>query len=201
MARVVEGLDETLAALREFYPHTYRQMNKEIRPVMRGLVRQAQTYVPDSIPHLSHWSYQNKSGNQPKSIIGKDRAFPRYNPEEVRRGIKYTTGRSRANAKGWVSIYTLWNKSPVGAIIETAGRVHPWGNPKGQSNNPNAGVAFINAISSSIGKIYKVGTSNDQRGRLIFQAVSKDAGKAQRAILAAINKAKLSTQDRIDRAA
>lgn len=201
MAKVVEGLDETLAALREFYPHTYREMNREIRPVMRGLVREAQSYVPDSIPHLTQWGYKNKSGREPKSIIGKERAFPRYDANEVRRGIKYTTGRSRQNSKGWVSIYTLWNKSAVGSIIETAGRAYPWGNPKGKSNNPKAGVAFINAISSSIGKLYKVGTSNDQRGRLIFQAVSRDAGAAERAILGAINKAKLSTQNRIDRAA
>ena len=201
MARVVEGLDETLAALRKFYPHTYREMNREIRPVMRGLVRTAQSYVPDTIPHLSQWSYVNKSGKAPQSMTSRERAFPRYDANEVRRGIKYTTGKSRKNSKGWVSIYTIWNQSAAGAIAETAGRANPWGSPKSQSNNPKAGVHFINSIATSFGGIYKVGKSFDQRGRIIFQAVSKDAGAAQRAILAAINKAKLETQDRIDRAA
>lgn len=201
MARVIEGLDETLAALREFYPHTYREMNKQIRPVMRGLVREAQSYVPETVAGLSQWNYKNKSGKEPKSIIGKDRAFPRYDAGTISRGIRFTTGKSRKNAKGWVSIYTIWNKSAAGSIAETAGRVNPFGNPKSRSNNPKAGAHFINSIHNSIGKVYKVGTSFDQRGRIIFQAVSKDNGRAQRSILAAINRAKLQTQTRIDRAA
>jgi hypothetical protein len=39
---------------------------------------------------------------------------------------------------GFVSLFTLFNKSRTGAIIETAGRVGS-PNPRAASNNPEAG--------------------------------------------------------------
>lgn len=199
MARVIVGLDETLAALKEFYPNTYKQMNKEIRPVLKGLVRRSQALVPDEMPHLSGWSRVNSSGRESKSIIGKNRAFPRYDANVIRKGITYSMA-AQKQKNGWVGMYTLFNKSAAGSIAETAGRKNPGGNPNSRSNNPTAGVHFINAISIGLGKIYKIGASDKQRGRLIFQAFDQDAGHAQRVISAAIEKAKLSTQNRIDRA-
>lgn len=201
MPRVIEGLDETLAALKEFYPETYKQMNKEIRPVMKGLVRRSQALVPDSISGLSSWSKPRQDGGESKSRTSRARAFPKYNPQVIRKGITYTMGKSRRQKNGYVTMYTLFNRSAVGAIVETAGRKNPWGNPKSQSNNPMAGARFINSIATSVGKLYKIGASSKQRGRLIFQAFDQDAGAAQKAIVAAINKAKASTQNKINKAA
>lgn len=214
MARVIEGLGDTLAALKEFYPDTYKQMNKEIRPVMKGLVRRSQALVPDSISGLSSWM---KANPEAKSRTSASRAFPTYDPSVIRKGITYTMGKSRRQRNGWVSMYTLFNRSAAGAIIETAGRVNPAGRPTShmtgrrknieittskdsRSNNPLAGVHFINSISLGVGKLYKVGASKKQRGRLIFQAFDQDAGAAQRAVVAAIDKAKAATQDKVNKA-
>lgn len=198
MARVVEGLDKTLAALKEFYPQTYKEMNKEIRPVMRGLVRRSQALIPESIDNLSSWSKQSIDA---KSRTSRERAFPKYDPAVIRKGITYTMGKSRRQRNGYVTQYTLFNRSAAGAIIETAGRKrNGLPDPEGRSNNPNAGQWFINAIALGVGKLYKIGASEKQRGRLIFQAFDQDAGAAQKAIIASIEKAKAKTQDKVNKA-
>jgi hypothetical protein len=76
-----------------------------------------------------------------------------------------------------------------GAIIDTAGRKNPNGNPNSKSNNPNAGKHFIDAIAAAVGGFYRVGTGTRSVGRVIYKAVNKDDGKAKQAIINAANKA------------
>jgi hypothetical protein len=78
-------------------------------------------------------------------------------------------------------MYIIANASASGAIYETAGRKNPGGDPKSRSNNPGAGANFI----SRMGPLYGDGAS---RGRMIFRAWSEDQGKAQAAVVRAIEK-------------
>jgi hypothetical protein len=77
-------------------------------------------------------------------------------------------------------LYYVANKSAAGAIYETAGRANPGGSSASKSNNPGAGAHFI----SRMGPLY--GDQRQQRGRMIFRAWAEDQGKAQAAVIRAI---------------
>lgn len=188
MAQAIEGLDKTLKALRDYYPELYKELNRDIRPVMKGLQQEARALVPDDSP-LSGWAYKRKDGKEPESKTSRARAFPRYNASIIRKGITFTMGMSKRQANGWVTAYTLFNRSAVGAIYETAGRK----NPNGKTP---AGARFIKKIQDQNG-LFRVGTSSKSRGRLIFQAVNRDEGHARRAIETAIDKVSAKTQKKV----
>ena len=97
--------------------------------------------------------------------------------------IKYSQSPSRRNRSGFRSLYFIYNASAAGSIYETAGRKNPGGDPASKSNNPNAGSHFINRM----GPLY--GDKQKERGRMIFRAAYEDRGKAQDAVILAINKA------------
>lgn len=86
---------------------------------------------------------------------------------------------------------SIQNKSRVGAIYEGAGRANPqgqpWVGPKGaaghkysHSNNPNAGKQFIENLPPLVGSL-------KGRGRLIYRAWAANRGKAEGAVMKAID--------------
>lgn len=198
MPKVIEGLDETLDALKNYYPALYKELNAEIRPVMKGLVMESRALIPNEIAGLSSWKYKRQKGEK-QSQTSRARAFPTYDASVARKGITFTLGLAKRNANGWVNAYTLFNRSAVGAILETAGRKNPNGDPRSQSRNPKAGAHFIKSIQEQ-NALYRVGTSLKSRGRIIFQAVNKNEGKAAHAIEAAVNKASAKAQRKVDAA-
>lgn len=197
MAKVIEGLDETLKALDTFYPDLYKGLKKEVIPLMRGLVQKSQALVPNEIEGLSGWMRQKPDS---KSRTSRNRAFPIYDPKIIRKGFTYSALAPKKQSNGWVNMFVLFNKSAAGAIMETAGRKNPSGDSRSQSNNREAGVRFINTIAVNVGKLYRVGKGDKSRGRIIFQVLEKDAGKTRQAIEAAIQSAKDKTQGKINNA-
>ena len=188
MAKVVEGLDQTLKALRDYYPELYKELNREIRPVMKQLQSEARSFVSDTAP-LSGWAYKRKDGKEPVSRTSRTRAFPRYDASIIRRGITYSLGMAKRQTNGWVTAYSLFNRSAVGAIYETAGRLNPNGNSK-------KGANFIKQIQKH-NALYRVGTSPKSRGRIIFQAVNKDEGHARAVIEHSIAVVSVKTQKKV----
>jgi hypothetical protein len=186
MPNAIEGLDSTLKALRKLSPELYKQMNREIRPALKSITAEAKTYLPANIPGLSNWT---NPSHEAKSRTSRVRAFPTYELTTAKRGVTYSTSPRRLNSRGWVALYSIWNMSASGSIIDTAGRKNPNGNPNSKSNNPNAGKHFIDAIAAAVGGFYRVGTGPRSVGRVIYKAVNKDDGKAKQAIIDAANKA------------
>jgi len=82
----------------------------------------------------------------------------------------------------WRALYFVANKSAAGAIYETAGRANAQSRNGYRSNNPGAGAHFV----SRMGPLY--GDSREERGRMIFRAWAEDQGKAQAAVVRAIEK-------------
>ena len=201
----VSGLIETRKALRKFAPDLYKEMNKEIRDAMKVVVGDAKNMVQPTINGLYAWQDNGKestSRTKAKTTMAPNlRAFPKYNPTVIRKGLTYGLGQSKRNRSGFIGIYSLFNKSAAGAIIETAGRKNFNGDPKSQSNNPNAGAHFNRAIQGTYGGFGKVGSSPMDRGRIIFKAIEKDQGKVQDAVFKAIAKAeyKFNTTSKTDR--
>ena len=182
----VKGLAETQKALRKFQPDLYKEMNKEIKTAMKIVVSDAKLLVQPSVNGLYNW--QDK-GQEVKSRTWRDRAFPKYNPDVIRKGLTYSLGKSKRNSYGFSGTYNLLNKSAAGAIIETAGRLNFNGDPASDSNNPRAGAHFNRAIQGSYGSPSRTGKSRFSEGRLMYKAYSQDRGKVQDAVMKAIDKA------------
>jgi hypothetical protein len=191
MGVAVTGVRETVKALRKIDPELLKEMNAEIRAVMVPLRNKARGYAPSPQPdNLYNWN-ENTVGKKITArnsmfrtfnTEGRLRLFPFYDHTEAVKGIYYSQAPSKRNRNGWQALYYVANRSAAGSIYETAGRKNPGGDPNSKSNNPGAGAHFI----SRMGPLY--GDKQAERGRLIFRAWKEDRGKAQDAVVMALNK-------------
>jgi hypothetical protein len=191
MSVKLDGVKETLRSLRKFDPELLKEMNQEIKGVMIPIRDKARGYAPSPVPgNLYNWNEGTKgrkitarnSAFRTFNEEGRLRRFPLYDAAAASKGVYYTAAPSRRNRNGWSSQYIIANASASGSIYETAGRKNPGGDPKSRSNNPQAGAHFI----SRMGPLYGDGPS---RGRMIFRAWHEDQGKAQAAVVKAIENA------------
>lgn len=189
MPVLVRGVAELRKALAKYAPELKKEMDAEIRTALKEVRDAARAKVPGTVPgNLYNWAKADT-----------DRAkFPRYDASIIKSGIVYSMAQSRANAAGFKSLYYLANKSPVGAIVETAGRVNPYGRPQiaarkygqsskgfGKSNNPDAGRRFVGAMNG-VGALKQYDSNQKHRGRLIYAAYDENQGKALDATMKAI---------------
>lgn len=205
MPVVVDGVPELKKALKQFAPDLLKEMNAEIRVALNEVVTDARAKVPGQAPgNLYAW---NDNGVEAKSRTSRERGFPKYNSRVVRKGLTYSIGRSRRNRQGFASLYSLLNKSAVGAIVETSGRLNPYGRPQagnrnsksgkeyGSSNNPAAGRIFVGAMND-VGALKQYDKFERGRGRLLYAAYAENNGKALDATFRAIEKASTAFRQR-----
>lgn len=206
MPVVVDGVPELKRALKQFAPDLLKEMNAEIKVALKEVTNDAKAKVPGQAPgNLFNW---NDKGREPDSRTFRQRGFPLYNANVVRRGLTYSMGRSKRNRQGFASLFSLLNKSAVGAIVETSGRVHPFGKPQagnhfggkstkdyGSSNNPNAGRIFVGAMNG-VGPLKQYDKFERGRGRLLYAAYAENNGKALDATFRAIDKASRAFKQR-----
>jgi hypothetical protein len=204
MSVELKGVKETLRAIRKVDPELLKEMNKEIKGIMIPIRDKARGYAPTAAPGgLYNWD----EGSSGKKITARNssfrtfnesgslRRFPLYDAEAARKGIYYSAAPSERNKNGFRAMYYIANKSASGAIYETAGRTNPGGSPKSKSNNPGAGANFVSRMGPLYGDV-------PSRGRMIFRAWSEDQGKAQAAVVKAIqNTIAAFNQGRYDKAA
>ena len=190
MPVVIEGAVGLRKALGKLAPDIKKELDKEIREALKPIITDARSRVPSQAPAgLYNWNYP---GYERKSITGKTRAFPSYDSSKIKKGLTYSLSTSRIKKSGFVSLYTLFNKSAVGAIVETAGRKNPGGDPESESNNRDAGRRFIGAMNG-VGpmKDYS-GRGRISTGRLLYAAYYRNQGRAVNATLTALEKAKMN---------
>jgi hypothetical protein len=188
MPVVVSGVIELKKALKQFSPDLLKEMNAEIREALKEVTDDAKAKVPGRVPgNLYNWQ---DDGREAKSRTTRARAFPKYNPLIIRRGLTYSLGTSKTNSRGFKALYSLLNKSASGAIVETAGRKNPYGSRESQSNNPDAGRRFVGAMND-VGALKQYDKFERGRGRLLYAAYSENQGKALDAVMKAIDKAKI----------
>jgi len=188
----IEGLRETRRALRQFAPDLYKQMNNEIRKALREITYDVKRDIPNEITGLSNFGVGKGRKITAHNSEFSHRGFPLFRGAEVRSGIGYTMGVQKSNSRGYSAIYSIVNKSRVGAIIDVAGRKSgAKGNDPTRSRNPHASADFIEKLNAGIGEIersnYRGNRKND--GRLIFAGVKRNEGKAKAAIFRALEKA------------
>lgn len=186
MPVVVSGVVELKKALKQYAPDLKKQLDDEVRVALKEVVKAARDKVPGSAPGgLYNWQ---DDGREAKSRISGRAAFPKYNSMIIRRGLTYSLGTSKMNSKGFQALYSLLNKSRTGAIVETAGRKNPFGDPKSRSNNPQAGRRF-NAAMNGVGSLKQYDKFERGRGRLLYAAYAENQGRALDAVMKAIDKA------------
>lgn len=200
MPIVLSGVDELKRALKKYAPDLRKEMDATIKGELKSVIDETKQKVPSTPPgRLYNW--QDK-GREPISRTHRERGFPLYNALEVRRGLTYRAGTSRFNKAGFAALFSLWNASAVGAIMETAGRVNSSGRPQmgnhgrgstqkfGQSNYSGAGHVFVGSMNG-IGalKPYKSATTQKHRstGRLLYATYADRQGKTLDAIMKAID--------------
>lgn len=178
----IRGNADLRKAMRRFTPDLEKALKKEIGKALRPVVAEAKGFVPAVSP-MRGWA--GRSFNEGY--------FPTYNAATIIAGITYKSTPSAINENGFSSMASVQNKSRVGAIYEGAGRANPNGQPwvgsKGSashrfshSNNPNAGKQFIENLPPLV-------SSLKGRGRLIYRAWANNRGKAEGAVMKAIDTA------------
>jgi hypothetical protein len=178
----IRGNTELRMALRRFAPDLEKNLRHEMSIGLRPVVQRARGYVPAVSP-MSGWAARSFSQAR----------FPFYNARTIQRGITYSTSVSKKNKNGFTSMATIYNKSAVGAIYETAGRKNPNGQPwvgakaggsshnVSHSLNPTAGNTFINNLPPLV-------QSKQGAGRLIYRAWAEDLGRAHKIVMNALDK-------------
>jgi hypothetical protein len=174
-------------ALRTYAPDLATELRREVAAALKPVVATARGFIPSDSSIMSGW--QRRSFSEAK--------FPMYDANVIRKGISYKTSPSRANSKGFSALAAIENKSALGAIVETAGRKNPGGQPwvgpgknvtqkrYSHSVNPGAGAQF----NKNLGPIYgikKTSGIGDKRGRLIYRAWNEQNGKVIAAYFKAV---------------
>ena len=176
----VKGVVEARKILRKLAPETLKAYNAQISAPLKDITKSARNNVPGTIENLSRFNYP---GYERKSRTGRNRAFPSFESNVVRRGLTYSLAKSRSNRTGWSSLVSLLNKSAAGAIIETAGRQNRYGSSQSKSNNPDAGRDFIANLNNGIGNLEQTGRTAKPSGRLMGRNLVEDQGKAKATVL------------------
>lgn len=187
----VKGIAELRRDLKMFDSDLLKEMNMDLKNAMLPIRDTARGYVPDMPPGLSRWVKLPRKTPKDNPLY---RAFPKFNGQVIRKGIVYRQGKNKANRNGFQAMFYVANISAAGAIYETAGRVHPGGQPwqgpvaggggdhgYSHSSNPGAGAHFVQYMPPMYGK-------GKERGRLIYKAWEKDEGKVTLAVIKAIDK-------------
>ncbi|CAB4173735.1 hypothetical protein UFOVP1255_12 [uncultured Caudovirales phage] len=179
----VQGLIEVTKAMRKLAPDMDKELTKNVRAILKPVVKTARSYATPSIPGLSNWVVKGRQERKIGPLTSQFQVFPKYNAIAVRAGIKYTIRKSRPNRKGFTALYRIVNESRAGAIYEWAGRTNFSGDGSNKSDNPNAPYQFNLKLNSNS----ELKGEGKMRGRLIYRAWYEDNQRATKATIKAID--------------
>jgi hypothetical protein len=213
MPTQLKGGVELRIALRKFAPDLAKETQKEMGAALKPITAKAKGFIPSSAP-LSGWGKATGGSwdrlQWQSSVIKRGIGYKTTPSKPNRSGFRSLARIVNASAAG--SMYeTAGRKNPQGRAqaktrevviptfrADTGAGEHRYttstGKNYGKSNNPYAGQQFIDALNGT-GRIvdaYKreqgqAGrASRKMRGRSIFRAWAEDGGKANAAVIKAI---------------
>jgi hypothetical protein len=218
MPTEVKGAVELRKALRAFTPDLAKETQKEIAGVLKPIVSKARGFIPSTAP-LSGWAKSTNGtwGNRVWSSSEAKRGVGyKTTPSKVNRSGFRSLARI-VNASPSGSIYeTAGRLNPQGRPQAPLAKVVALGHSnygktirsgsksESMSNNPNAGQQFIDAMNrtSPIVNAYQRQegqsgrASRKMKGRAIFRAWAEDQGKANAAVVRAIEKSRVEFEKR-----
>jgi hypothetical protein len=218
MPTEVVGAVELRKALKNFTPDLAKETQKEIAAILKPITTKARGFIPSSAP-LSGWAKSNNgrwgnrvwSSSEAKRGIG----FKTTPSKPNRSGFRSLARIVNASVSG--SIYeTAGRKNPQGREQAPLAKVVAPGNPnfgktirsgskdQSLSNNPYAGQQFIDAMNRTgqIVNAFQRGegqagrATRKMKGRAIFRAYAEDQGKANAAVIKAIENSKIEFEKR-----
>ena len=219
MPTEVKGAVELRKALKAFTPDLAKETQKEIAAVLKPIVTKARGFIPSTAP-LSGWAKSNNGtwGNRVWSSSDAKRGIGyKTTPSKVNRSGFRSLARI-VNASPSGSIYETAGRlnpqgrpqAPMSEVFAPRhanfGKLTRSGSKsESMSNNPNAGQQFIDAMNrtSPIVNAFqrKEGqagrASRKMKGRAIFRAYAEDQGKANAAVIKAIENSKLEFERRV----
>jgi hypothetical protein len=219
MPTEVKGAVELRKALKAFTPDLAKETQKEIAGILKPIVSRARGFIPSTAP-LSGWAQSNNGawGNRVWSSSDAKRGIGyKTTPSKVNQsGFRSLARIVNASVSG--SIYeTAGRKNPQGrpqaplAQVVAVGHrnfgktIRSGSKNESMSNNPNAGQQFIDAMDRT-GKIVNAfqraegqsgRASRKMKGRAIFRAYAEDQGKANAAVIKAIENSKIKFEQRV----
>jgi hypothetical protein len=218
MPTEVKGAVELRKALRAFTPDLAKETQKEIAGVLKPIVSKARGFIPSTAP-LSGWAKSTNGtwGNRVWSSSDAKRGVGyKTTPSKVNRSGFRSLARI-VNASPSGSIYeTAGRLNPQGRPQAPLAKVVALGHSnygktirsgsksESLSNNPRAGQQFIDAMNrtSPIVNAYQRNegqsgrASRKMKGRAIFRAWAEDQGKANAAVVRAIEKSRVEFEKR-----
>jgi uncharacterized protein YfaP (DUF2135 family) len=171
-AIVLTGLKETLKALGDFDKDAVKAFSKVINKELSSVKKEAQGYV-EAKPPLSGWATQ--PARNPRSRGGA--GWPAWDQSIIKSGISTSKAEGKVRKDYTTSAGAIKNKSAQGVIYELAGR-------RSRGNG-----TFIKNLEG------QVGTAS----RLVWKAVDNNRDKVQKNISDALQDAKRTLQQNLDK--
>jgi hypothetical protein len=219
MPTEVKGAIALRKALREFTPDLAKETQKEIAAILKPITTKARGFIPSSAP-LSGWAKSTNgtwgnrvwSSSEAKRGVGYKTTPSKPNRSGFRSlarivnaspsgSIYETAGRLNPQGRPQAPLKEVVapNHSNFGKTIRSGSK------GESMSNNPRAGQQFIDAMSrtSPIVNAYQRQTgqagraSRKMKGRAIFRAWAEDQGKANAAVIKAIQDSKVKFEQRV----
>jgi hypothetical protein len=169
-AIVLQGLNETLTALKSFDKDAVKEFNKVINSELSSAKKDAQGFVK-SEPPLSGWNTQ--PARRPRTRGGA--GWPAWDQSVIRAGISTSKAQGKVRGDYTTSAGALKNRSAAGVIYELAGRENKKGN-------------FIKNLEGKVGNA----------SRLIWKSVDKNKERIEKNVAKALEDAKSKLQKNID---
>ncbi len=223
MPTTLKGGVELRKALKQFAPDLAKETQKEIAGALKPITAKARGFIPSNAP-LSGWGMPSKgswerlqwSSSEAKRGIGYKttpskpnrsgfRSLARIVNASAAGALYETAGRKNPQGREQAPVYKvlLEGHENFGKNIRSGSK------DQSKSNNPYAGQQFIDALNNT-GRIVDAyqreqgqsgRASRKMRGRAIFRAWKEDGGKANAAVIKAIetSAAKLNATAKVKR--
>ena len=175
---VLNGIKETLAALKEFDKDAVKRFNKVINTELAGAERDAKGLIKDD-PPMSGWRKADATKGRTRGGAG----WPGWNAGEIKSKITKTKAQGKVRGDYTTSAGALLNKSAAGSIFEVAGRITKPGSEGGSS------AQFLRTLGNRFGAA----------SRVVWRVVDKDKDKIQANVAKALDDAKVELQRHLNR--
>ena len=171
-AIVLTGLKETLKALGDFDKDAVKAFTKVINKELSPVKKEAQGYV-EAKPPLSGWATQPARNPRTRNGAG----WPAWDQSIIKSGISTSKAEGKVRKDYTTSAGAIKNKSAQGVIYELAGR------------RTRGNGTFIKNLEGNVG----------DASRLIWKAVDKSRDKVEKNISDALDQAKRTLQQNLDK--
>ena len=175
---ILNGVKETLTALKDFDKDAVKRFNKVINTELAGAERDAKGLISED-PPMSGWRKADAAKGRTRGGAG----WPGWNASEIQSKIIKTKAKGKVRGDYTTSAGALLNKSAAGSIFEVAGR-------KTKSSMAGGSSAqFLRTLGNRFGAA----------SRVVWRVVDKDKARIEQNVARALEQAKAELQKHLNR--